>query len=250
MVYSSKLKKNILVTGKSSRFCKYLRKNLTKYNTIYTDKKNFNLNNFEQMCKFVKNKKIHYLIHIAGLSRPMSIHEKKINLSIDLNIIGTANIVKLCKLNNIKLIYFSTSYVYPGLKGDYKEDDAVNPINNYAWSKLGGEASVKLYNNSLILRLCMTDFPFVHKKAIKGAKTSFIYNKFVAEIIPYILNEKGVINIGGKKRDIYDFAKKFAKKNIKPISLKNIKNFPKDSSISIKKFKKILIKNKLKKIIL
>ena len=180
----------------------------------------------------------------------MEIHEKNINLSIDLNIIGTANIVKLCKLNNIKLIYFSTSYVYPGLKGNYKEDDPVNPINNYAWSKLGGEASVKLYNNSLILRLCMTDYPFVHKKAIKGAKASFIYNKFVAEVIPFILNEKGVLNIGGKKRDIFEFARKFAKKDIKPISFGKIKNFPRDSSISIKLFRKILNRNKLKKIIL
>ena len=58
----------------------------------------------------------------------------------------------------------------------------------------------------------MTDFPFVHKKAIKGAKSSFIYNKYVAEIIPYILNESGILNIGGKKRDIFHFAKNLQKK--------------------------------------
>ena len=246
MVHTSKLKKNILITGKTSRFCKFLKQYLYKFNTIYTDKKEFNFNNLGQMSDFIKNKNIHYLIHIAGLSRPMDIHDKNIILSIDSNIIGTANIVKLCKLNNIKLIYFSTSYVYPGIKGNYKEIDPVNPINNYAWSKLGGEASVKLYKNSLILRICMTDYPFVHKKAIKGAKASFIYNKFVAKIIPYILDEKGVLNIGGKKRDIYNFVKKFEKKNIKPISLKKIKNFPKDSSICIKNLKKIIKRNKIK----
>ncbi len=249
MVHTSKLKKNILITGKTSRFCKFLKHYLYKFNTIYTDKKEFNFNNLRQMSDFIKNKKIHYLIHIAGLSRPMDIHDKNIILSIDSNIIGTANIVKLCKLNNIKLIYFSTSYVYPGTKGNYREIDPVNPINNYAWSKLGGEASVKLYKNSVILRICMTDYPFVHKKAIKGAKASFIYNKFVAKIIPYILNEKGVLNIGGKKRDIYNFAKKFEKKNIKPISLKKIKNFPKDSSICIKNLKKIIKRNKIKLIL-
>ena len=56
------------------------------------------------MEKFAKNKKIKYLIHVAGLSRPMNIHTSKINLSIDLNIIGTANIVKLC--NNLKIKLF------------------------------------------------------------------------------------------------------------------------------------------------
>ena len=116
----------------------------------------------------------------------MDIHKSKINLSIDLNIIGTANIVKLCNNFKIKLIYFSTNYVYPGSKGNYKEKDSLLPINNYAWSKLGGESSVHLYKNSLILRLCMTDYPFVHKKAIKGAKSSFMFNKFVSKLIPFI----------------------------------------------------------------
>ena len=63
------------------------------------------------------------LIHLAGLSRPMNIHEKNISKSIDLNIIGTANITKACERRNIKLIYFSTNYVYPGKKGNYKETD-------------------------------------------------------------------------------------------------------------------------------
>ena len=132
----------------------------------------------------------------------MNIHEKNIIKSIDSNIIGTANVVKCCKKNKIKLIYFSTNYVYPGIKGNYSETDNLKPINNYAWSKLGGEASVHLYKNSLILRICMTDFPFIHKKAITGAYTSFIFNKEVAKIIPFILNMKGILNVGGKKRDI------------------------------------------------
>ena len=44
----------------------------------------------------------------------MNSHNKNINKSIDLNIIGTSNIVKACSNNKIKLIYFSTNYVYPG----------------------------------------------------------------------------------------------------------------------------------------
>ena len=248
MVYTP-LKQKILITGKNSRFCKYLKDDLKKYNTIFTSKEMFDVCNYNKMKNFIKNKKIKYLIHVAGLSRPMNIHEKKIDLSINLNIIGTANIVKLCNEFNIKLIYFSTNYVYPGNKGNYKETDPLLPINNYAWSKLGGEASVQLYKNSLILRLCMTDYPFVHKKAIKGATTSFMFNKYVSKIIPYLLDEKGIINIGGKKRDILNFANKFSDKKIKSINFKEVSNFPKNSSIEIKKLKKILKKNCIKKII-
>ena len=46
----------------------------------------------------------------------MDIHEKNINKSISLNIIGTANLVNACSKYKIKIIYFSTSYIYPGQK--------------------------------------------------------------------------------------------------------------------------------------
>ena len=245
MVHTLKLKRNVLVTGKTSRFCKFLKNTNTNLNFIYTDKKNFNILNYRQMNNFLKNKQIDYLIHVAGLSRPMSIHEKKIDVSIDLNIIGTANIVKICQRKKIKLIYLSTNYVYPGNKGNYREDSPLKPFNNYAWSKLGGEACVHLYKNSLILRVCMTDYPFTHKKAIKGAKSSFIFNKFVSSMIPILIKDKGILNVGGKKRDIYDFAKKYDT-SVKPINLKKIKNFPSDSSMNIQKLKKILKKNNFK----
>ena len=240
------MKKNILVTGGSSRFCKYLKNDLINQNTFFTNKKIFDILDIKKMENFIKNKKIKYVIHIAGLSRPMTIHDKNLVNSINLNIIGTSNVVKVCSKFKLKLIYFSTSYVYPCIKGNYKETDAVLPINNYAWSKLGGEAAVHMYKNSLILRLSMTDYPFVHKKALTGAYSSFIFNKTVSKIIPYILDLKGVMNIGGKKREIYIFAKKFGNKKILPLSIKNIKNFPKDSSININKLKKILKKNNLK----
>jgi dTDP-4-dehydrorhamnose reductase len=239
-----KSNKVILVTGKNSRFCKYLINHLKQYKTIFTTKKQFNILNQKQMRNFLNKKKIDYIIHLAGLSRPMSVHDTNINKSIDLNIIGTSNVVKLCKSKNIKLIYFSTNYVYPGVKGNYSERDHLLPVNNYAWSKLGGESAVQMYTNSLILRICMTDYPFVHKKAVGGANSSFIFNKDVAKIIPYLLNERGVINIGGKKQEIYKFALKYKKKLLK-INYKKIKNFPKDSSVNTEKLKKILKINKL-----
>ena len=245
MVFAPINKNKILITGKNSRFCMFLKEDLKEFKTIFTSKNEFDILKFSQMDKFLKGKKIKYLIHIAGLSRPMAVHEKKINISIDLNIIGTANIVKLCNKYKIKLIYFSTNYVYPGTKGNYKESDSLLPINNYAWSKLGGEAAVKLYKKSLILRLCMTDYPFIHKKAIKGAKSSFIYNKTVSRLMPFLLDEIGIMNIGGKRRDIHDFAKKFANKNIAQIALSKIKKFPKDSSLNINKLIKLFNKKKI-----
>ena len=62
-----------------------------------------------------------------------------------------------------------------------------------------------------------------------------------------INTEKGVINLGGKRRDIYKFAKKFNNK-IEYVDYKKIKNFAKDSSLNIKKLQNILHKKNFNKI--
>ena len=148
----------------------------------------------------------------------MKIHEKDINKSIDLNIIGTSNIVKICNKYKIKLIFFSTGYVYQGKKGNYKEDDAILPWNKYGWSKLGAEAAVHLYDNSLIIRACMTEEPFIHKYAYSNVKSNFIYHKDFAKIFLKLINKKGIFNVGGKSQSIYNFAKKYNGKVLKKIS--------------------------------
>ena len=203
---------NIVVTGKTSRFAKTLKKYFYGKNIFYTNKKELNILNEKSINNFLIKKKIKILVHLAGLSRPMNIHNNNISKSIDLNIIGTANIVKCCKKNKVKLIYFSTNYVYPCKKGPYKEDSPLLPINNYSWSKLGGESSVQMYNNSLILRLCMTEYPFIHNQAFSNVISSFIYHEKFAINFKKILNKKGIINIGGKRQTVFKFAKKNNKK--------------------------------------
>ena len=235
------MKKKVVVTGGTGRFGNILKSFKSKYKVFFPTKKDLDILNEKKIYKYLKKIKPNYLIHLAGLSRPMIDHEKNIKKSIDLNIIGTANITKACSLNNIKLIYFSTNYVYPGKRGNYKETDPLLPVNNYAWSKLGGEASVQLYKNSLILRVSMTEKPFVHSKAFANVKTSFAYHDEVAKFLFKILNKKGVLNIGGKPQFIYNFAIK-DNKNVKKVYLKkNAKiGMPFDSSINLAKLKRIL----------
>ena len=234
-------KKKIVITGGSGRFGSELKKTKNMYNLLFPNKKKLNILDLKNIRKYLKSKKPRYLIHLAGLSRPMDIHEKQINKSIDLNIIGTANITKVCSELGIKLIYFSTSYVYPGEKGNYKESDPLMPKNNYSWSKLGGESSVQMYENSLILRVCMTEKPFVHKKAFYDFTTNFIFHDEVAKILFKLINKKGIINVGGKTQTVYKFVKSFNPK-IKKIFAKKILSakYPLNPSMNINKLRKIL----------
>ena len=234
------MKKIILVTGGSGRFGTVLKKLKSNYEMVFPSKMILDITNLRSIQKYIKLKKPNIVIHLAGLSRQMNIHDYQIQKSIDLNIIGTCNITKACAEKNIKLIYFSTSYVYPGTKGNYMETDSLLPVNNYSWSKLGGECAVQLYKNSLILRLCMTEKPFVHKAAFYDVKNSFMYHDEVAKILLKLLNIKGILNVGGKSQSVYNFVK-IENPKIKKIFLKKKKiNMPINSSVNIEKLKKIL----------
>ena len=211
----------IVFTGGSGKFGNFFRTLNPLPNIFFPKKKEFNILNIKKMENYLNKVKPKILIHAAALSRPMKIHETAIDKSIKTNIIGTSNIVLLCSKLKIKLIYFSTNYVYPFSKYPQKETNSVLPINNYAWSKLGGESAAQMYKNALILRIFMSEEPFVHKGAFTDVIANFAYHSEVATYIPKIINHTGILNIGGKTQSIYNFAKTTNKK-VKKISAKKI----------------------------
>ena len=226
----------IIVTGSDGRFGKILQ-GLNNKKLIFRTKNQLNILSNKSILNNLKKYKPKSILHLAGLSRPMKIHDQDIQKSINLNIIGTCNLVNQASKLGIKIVYLSTSYVYPGDRGNYKEYDAVKPWNNYSWSKLGGECAVQMYKNSLIIRLCMTEKPFVHKKAFADVKSNFIFQEDAAKIILKILHKKGIINVGGPSQTIYNFAKK-NKKKIKKIFSKG--RFPKRTDMNLSKLKKLI----------
>ena len=237
----SNFKKKIIFTGSNGRFGQVLQKTKFKDKVFFPSKSELNILNINSIEKYLDKKKPDTLIHMAALSRPMDIHDTNIIKSINLNIIGTSNITIACAKRKIKLIYFSTQYVYPGIKGKYKETDSLLPVNNYGWSKLGGESAVQMYKNSLILRLCMTEKPFIHKSAFSDVKTNFIFHDEVIPILKKLLNKKGIINLGGPIKSVYNFAIK-NNPQIKKISAKKTfkGKFPLNPSMSLQKLNKIL----------
>lgn len=233
------MKNLILVTGGQGRFAKVLKKNNKFLNLYFATKKECNILNIKSLEKIIKKLKPKIILHCAGLSRPMEIHQKNIEKSIDLNIVGTANVVKVCKKNNIKIIYFSTGYVYEGKKGNYSEKDPVKPFNNYGLSKLGGECAVMMYKNSLILRITMTESPFIYKKAYTNLKSNFMFHEDLVKILPKIINYKGILNVGGKTQSVFSFAKLHNKK-VKKIKLSIKDKLPFNQTMNTSVLKRLI----------
>ena len=87
----------------------------------------------------------------------------------------------------------------------------------------------------------MSEKPFAHDSAFTDIKTNFLYHDEMAKIIPSIIDEFGVLNVGGKLQSIYNFAKKY-KSNIKKTIGK--KMYPPKISMNLEKLKKVLNRKK------
>ena len=70
----------ILITGGDGRFASVLKKEFSKKNIFYINKKEFNILDINQMIKKIKKIKPNIIIHLAALSRPLKIHNQKIVL--------------------------------------------------------------------------------------------------------------------------------------------------------------------------
>lgn len=227
----------ILISGGDSRFAKELVKQNTKHLIVTLSKEAMDITDLTSVITAIKKYTPDIFIHVAALSRPMKVHDSNPIDSIRLNIIGTSNCVISCIQNNIKFVYISTDFVYPGIDGQYKETDGVYPVNKYAWSKLGGECASMMYDNSLVLRMAMLEYPFTHTKAFVDSFKSCIWHHDAAKILYKLIdkNANGIYNVGMERNSIYDFVKR-ENVNILEEYKNNIsENIPTDISMNIDK---------------
>lgn len=233
--------KKILISGGNGEFAKELKKHNTDYEITAPSKKEMDVTDIDSLNFKIFSTQPDYFIHAGALTRPMVIHEDKPDSSIKNNIIGTSNVVLTCMKYNVKLIYLSTDYVYPGVDGNYNENDYLKPFTKYGWSKLGGECAVRLYDNHLILRMSMNKRPFPHPKALVDMKKSLMYIDDASKVVLKLLDEEGTINVGGKSQSVYEFVKE-TNTDIGKIYLNDIDdvNMAKDCSMNISKMKRLI----------
>jgi len=148
--------------------------NLLKKNKI----KNFNVN----ISKFEKIKKLpkYDLIIDCCAEAAVEISKKKIDKVIDTNLVGTINILKKAKKDNSKIIFISSSRVYP-----------IIPLN-------------KIIKNKNIKKRIHLNKKIDENESLKGAKSIYGLTKLASEMfieefsyafgIKYLINRCGVIS--------------------------------------------------------
>lgn len=225
--------RNILITGGAGKLGSAL--TTTMEEAHIGTRQNFDFTNFQMMVNFLdSNPEINTIVHCGAMVSPPKVNEQ-IDKAIKENILGTALLSSLCFQRNIRLIYISTDYVFSGEKGNYKEEDELLPQNKYAWSKLGGECSVQMLNDFVIIRMSFGPDIFPYKAAFVDQYTS---RETVSEIAKKIKNIalssfKGVIHIGGTRKSVYEYALSIGSMNIEEISIKDMNvKMPKDTSLN------------------
>ncbi|RKY84445.1 dTDP-4-dehydrorhamnose reductase [candidate division KSB1 bacterium] len=114
-----------------------------KVDVIEVDISNADVTKKDDIIPFIFNNKPDLVIHCAGYTN-VDICEEEIDMAYKVNAVGIQNVCLACKRLKIPVVYFSTDYVFDGLKqSPYIEFDVPNPLNVYGKSKLAGEIIVK-----------------------------------------------------------------------------------------------------------
>lgn len=89
------------------------------------------------------------LINCAAYTKVDEAEENK-QVALKVNAESVKKLANICNRNNVKLVHYSTDYVFAGNKSDrennpegYKEEGSTNPVNAYGYSKLKGEEAIK-----------------------------------------------------------------------------------------------------------
>ena len=236
-----KVEKKIIFTGESGLLGTEVKKILP--DITYPSLDEFDITNYDQMKRYIESNGCDLIIHAAAFTSPPQIDKDPLT-AIEINIVGTSNIVKLCIEFDVRLIYICTDYVFKGDKGNYKEDEPVYPVNKYAWSKLGGECAVRLYDKSLIIRTTFGPNVFPYEKAFVDQWTSREAVSVIAGKISKLVDKDitGVIHVGGKRKTVMQFAKKLDEtKEIGSLSINDV-NFdvPVDTSLNCDKYNELI----------
>lgn len=177
------------------------------------------------------------IIHAAAFTDNRKVENSRCR-AVDVNIVGTANIVLGCEPKT-RLVYISTDYVYPGDRGNYVETDPLQPFNLYAWTKLGGECAVRAIANHLIIRTSFGCEPFPYPEAFVDKWTSKDYVDRVAkQILDATLSPlTGVLNLGTERKTLYAYATARPNNGVRAVRMRDTSHHtPYDTSLNLQKW--------------
>ena len=123
------------------------------HEVIGMDKEEIDITSADDCAKAVEETKPQIIINAAAYTNVDSCETEK-EKCFAVNAEAVKNIATACRNTNIRIVHFSTDYVFNGSgSSPYKEDEKCDPINIYGASKLAGEKYLQaLAQNYILIR--------------------------------------------------------------------------------------------------
>ena len=138
---------NVLITGSDGQLgqCfKEVANEFPKHKLLLVNQAEVDINN--KMTLYNKYEKIPFdlIINCAGYTN-VDKAENEVADAEEINFLGVKSLVEFAEEKKIKIIHFSTDFVFDGKLShrSYNEMDTPNPINIYGKTKLSGENAIK-----------------------------------------------------------------------------------------------------------
>ncbi len=145
----------ILIAGASGQLAKAFIKKFTELNINFfaPTEQEFDITDKTKIDNIFAQYKPEIIINCAAYNNVEAAEQDNTKAFL-INRDAVTNLVEISSKYNVKLVHFSSDYVFDGKKGSvYTEEDIVNPLNEYGKSKLAGEQEALKYKNSLVCRL-------------------------------------------------------------------------------------------------
>ena len=138
----------ILVLGENGQLGRSIKKSFVNAKLtdqyIFIGRNDLDLSDSKKVSNFFKDKHFDLIINCSAYTA-VDKAESDIEIANRINHLAVKQIAKIANTKKIKVIHFSTDYVFDGKKQEpYTESDKPNPINIYGKTKLAGEQALQL----------------------------------------------------------------------------------------------------------
>ncbi len=121
---------------------------------VGVDKEEFDITDLDATRAFLQKEAPTAVIHCAAYTA-VEKAEDELDICRKVNVEGARNLAVVCKEMDLKMLYTSTDYVFPGTgENFYEVSDPTGPLGQYGKTKLEGEEAVKdLLSKYFIVRI-------------------------------------------------------------------------------------------------